>query len=175
MPIPHQITKGISFVAEFQFAKYPPGDYTASLELAQALGSTITITGIPDGDGFKFHASPSETGDWAGGAYVWGVKVSDGTDIFLAAQGITTVSNFAEPDDLLGARAKLESAEQELEARVKGKAINYSIQGGLGSRQLQRMSTEELMQAIQYYRRLVNEIVSKQSKGRSTQYYARIR
>jgi hypothetical protein len=83
--------------------------------------------------------------------------------------------NNQNPQAVKIAKDNLKSAEAELQARITGRAVEYSIQGGLGNRSLKKMTTDELMKAISYWRNRLNQLQAKEMKGRNQFLYARIR
>jgi hypothetical protein len=164
MAVPSTVFRSITFLAEVACEAYPPTNYTGSLRLSQAGQSDIVIAGSDKGDGktFVFTAAAATTATWGLGSWFWTVTAAAGGDVFVVATGSLTVAALnTVTTDLQAAINSLAEAEAELKARVEGKAQSYSIK----DRSLSRMSVAELMTAISYWRRRVQDLAAAQTCG----------
>ena len=177
MALPSKITAGATFEYVVSFSDYPSGSCTAKLLLTDGTNEIeVDATAEPD-DSFTFREEAAQTTAWTVAEYSYSIVVTCGSDVTVAASGNTEVValNNQNPNALQIATANLKSAESELQERITGSPVEYSIQGGLGNRSLKRMTTEELMKAISYWRSRVNQLKNRELKGRSQFLYARIR
>jgi hypothetical protein len=146
---------------------YDAGTWTASYRLNAANLPTITITTTGSGTIHSVDAKPATTELWAAGTYVWFLEVTDGTDVFQLDTGtIEVVAKNATGSYLADAKSNLETAEAAYQARVNGGASSYSIK----DRSLTRMSADELLKAIDYWRRRVSTLTDaeRRRKGQSS-------
>ena len=157
MPVPETVYQGTTFAADIVCHQYPPEVWSGELRLTRAGETDISLTGTDAGDGKThiFTATPAVTDTWAAGQWNWAFIATDGTDAYLVQRGSLAVEEInGTATDLQAAKDKLTAAEAELEARVSGKPYMLNWRDS----SITRMTTAELMDAIAYWRRKVNEL-----------------
>lgn len=161
-PEPTQIRAGTTIKWERTESEYQDG-WTGAYKLNAAALAQITIPTTRSGAVYTVDQKPNVTDVYAAGAYTWIFSVTDGTDTFIADSGFISIIAFnATGNPLADAQKYLDQAEQELAERTTGKPSSYSIK----DRSLTRMSADELIRAVSYWRQRVNILEAKTERER---------
>lgn len=161
-PEPTQIRAGTTVKWERTASDYQDG-WTGVYKLNAAGLAEIEIATTRTGEVYSVDQKPNVTDLWAAGSYTWAFIVTDGTDKFVVASGFINIIAFnATGNPLADAKGYLDQAEQELAERTTGKPSSYSIK----DRSLTRMSADELMRSISYWRNRVNTLTAQAERER---------
>jgi hypothetical protein len=149
----YQLTAGDSLEFDFSFPDYPASDgFVATVHL-RCGSEKHAVTLTADGDNHVGTVLPAATADYLPGLYDMQVTVTDGTDRAVALESQLAVR----PDPAAGTiavtalEAELAAVNAAISAVLAGEGVaSYTIQTQAGSRQIQRMSLEDLRDHRRY-------------------------
>lgn len=153
---PQQVNAGTTWRWEVNFSDYNPATYTLKYYFREVTGKySFDITATAFNGNFRVNVPKGTTSDYAPGVYSGQGFVDDGNDRFLVYENQLEVGeDFALQVTGKDTRSHAQKVLQSIKALLEGKTedvTSYSIAG----RSLTKMTLQELIEAKDYYERIV--------------------
>ena len=180
--MPNAIRAGDTTKFTYYDSDYLPASYTLTLSLADS-SSQFNVTATDNADGKHLVTIASGiTAQLNTGTYSYQISVAGSSERYTLQTGTVDVkADMFSAASGVDARSHATKMYEALKATSEGKAtkdqLSYSIGAGAGSVSIGRMSPADLIQWLDYYKRLVNqeEAAERLSKGLDTNRTVRIR
>lgn len=137
----------------FALSDYPASEWDSAVVVLRCGSAKETVTLTASGDTWIGSAAPATTAGWAPGLYELAVTVTKTGDRQVAYESQLALlpDPGAESVALTALEAELAAVDTAIAAVLAGQGVaSYTIQTQAGSRQIQRMSLEELRDHRRY-------------------------
>lgn len=176
-----RIIAGTTVKWKILLSDYPPtdGDTTWTMTYAfqnKDIDAPLTVDSTDNEDGYHLITlAATTTADWTAGDYDWQATVSDGTSVYLVAQGRVPVvllysGESAGADHRSHPKKMLDAIRAVLEAKATGADTKDLLSFSDERQSLQRYSYEELRELESKYEKavLMDEMKERASRGQKT-------
>lgn len=160
--LPLELIAGNTWIWDRELADYPPTTWTATA-FFEKTGRTFSVTGVANGTAHRFTIPAATTSGYQPGRYLVRVRVTDGSQVFIAESVYVDVQvDPAAPgttDTRTWARRTLEAIEAFLEGNASTAQASMSIQG----RSISRWALPDL---TAWRDKLKAEVTAEESKAK---------
>lgn len=156
---------GDSLTWEFAPGNYPDtGGWTAKTIFTEGSVNQEVI-GTAQGAGWLFKLTPEDSAKFPGALYTWVIQFTNTDQRITGATGATQVYPNLEDGP---AKSHAQKVVEALEAVIEGRASQDQIQMTIGGRSITRMSVDDLLKFLNYYRgKLDAELPSDKKKPKT--------
>lgn len=165
--LPTALIAGNTWVWDREFADFPPSTWTATAYFEKT-GRTFNVPAAVNGTSHRFTVDATTTATYQPGRYLVRVRVTDGTQVFIAESVYVEVEVDPAASGTTDTRTWARRTLDAIEAFLEGNASTAQASMSIGGRSIARWSLSELREWRAELRTEVKseELGTKAAKGR---------